>query len=74
MARLCNGRHLCLPYPAASLPPGPQNRIHVMTSLPQQTTRLETGRYGSQGWPPLREQCRGEKNVKISGDFFGEVG
>jgi hypothetical protein len=25
-----------------------------MTSLPHLTTRLEAGRYGSQGWLPLR--------------------
>jgi hypothetical protein len=30
-------RHPCLSYPAASLPPGPQNRIHGLTSLPHQT-------------------------------------
>jgi hypothetical protein len=34
---------ILLPYPAASLPPGPQNRTHVMTSLSHQTTRLEAG-------------------------------
>jgi hypothetical protein len=43
----------------ASLPLGPQNRTHVMTSLPHQITRLEAGRYGSQGWLPLRWQRPG---------------
>jgi hypothetical protein len=35
------------------LPLGRLNRIHIMTSLPRQTTRLEAGRYSSQGWLPL---------------------
>jgi ureidoglycolate hydrolase len=28
-----------------------------MTSLPHQTTRLEAGQYGSQGWLPLWESA-----------------
>jgi hypothetical protein len=36
---ICSGGHPCLPYPTASCRPA-TNRIHVMTSLSHQATRL----------------------------------
>ena len=61
---------------ASALPPGPQNRTHVITSLPHQTPRLdlpagrqESGRYGSQGWPPLRDTAANPDSYTWSADF-----
>jgi hypothetical protein len=36
-----------------------------MASLPTQTTRLEAGRYGSQGWLPLRHIEKIEGRTKF---------
>jgi len=59
------------PAVAGGIPAGrATKRTHVLTSLPPQTPRLEAGRYGSQGWLPLRWECPVAPVILLRGFFY----